>query len=376
LFAHSSSFAGKLVTNSAMPDKRLFVDWAHHELYCTLMLESRPTDRVSIRAKKNNNSDIQQEVSSRGQIYHETAQHWRTVIRMKLFAATAVMLALAVLGSRQGAAQTDASNPGRTGATSTLRASRIRMPGQGGMSVTSPPEADFGVSLGDNSQTTPAPFSDVATPGPCTSGGPGAVALSTFGGRGLSPTSGGLSPTNGFTTSGIGAASTASAPCNSVSSSSGVTGSLNFANSAAATASGANSSTPVSPVSSGLGKSTPATATTSPNTKGLGVTSLGTGGLGTTGLGTTGLGSLPGQSATLQTTNSPSIATQAETSCSGDLAAPALNSAALTARSLSGGVPDPALSLGGSATDAAQRLGGAAGVPAMPVPCPTTSTMP
>jgi hypothetical protein len=306
---------------------------------------------------------------------------------MKSFLTTAVIVSFTALGLGQSAAQTDTPSPGSIGATSPLGAdfgqtlgnSRISAPSQGGINATSPLGADFGQPLGDNSQTTPTPYSDIATPGPCTSGGPGAVALSPFDGSGLSTTSGGLSPTNGFTTSGIGAASATSTPCNSVSSSSGVTGSLNFANSAAATAtaSGANSSAPVSPVSSGLGKSTPATATTSPNTKGLGVTSLGTGGLGTTGLGTTGLGSLPAQSAsTLQTTNSPSSATQAETSCSGDLAALPVNPAVVTARSLGGGVPDLALSLGGSATDAAQRLGGAAGVPAIPVPCPTTSTMP
>jgi hypothetical protein len=228
--------------------------------------------------------------------------------------------------------------------------------------------------MGDNSQITPAPFSDATRPGPCTSGGPGAVALSPFDGNGLSRTSGGLSPTTGFPTPGIGAAN--SAPCNSVSTSSGVTGSLGCANSAATSVPSANASSPASPVSSGLGSSTPATATASPNTRGLGVTALGTSGLGATGLGTTGLGSLPAQSAsTLQTTNSPSMATQAETSCSGDLAASPLSPGTVTARSLSGGVPDPALSLGSSATDAAERLGGIASVPAT-VPCPTTSTMP
>ena len=304
---------------------------------------------------------------------------------MKSFLITAVIVSITALGLGQSAAQTDTPSPGTIGATSPLGAdfgqtlgnSPIGMPYPGGIGATSPLGADFGQPLGDNSQTTPTPYSDIATPGPCTSGGPGAVALSPFDGSGLSPTSGGLSPTTGFTTSGIGAESTASAPCNSVSSSSGVTGTLNFANSAATSAPSANASAPVSPVSSGLGSSTPATATTSPNTKGLGVTALGTSGLGTTGLGTTGLGSLPGQSAsTLQTTTSPSTATQAETSCSGDLAAPPVNPSTVTAQSLSGGVPDPAQSLGGSATDAAQRLGGTARVPAMPVPCPTTSTMP
>jgi hypothetical protein len=249
------------------------------------------------------------------------------------------------------------------------------MPSPGGIGATSSLGADFGQPPGDNSQTTPAPYTDVVNPAPCTSGGPGAVALSTFGGGGLNPTSGGLSPTTGFTTSCIGAESTASTPCNSVSSSSGITGTLNSANSAATTAPSANA--PASPVSLGLGSPTTATATTSPNTKGLGVTALGTSGLGTTGLGTAGLGSLPSQSAsTLQMTTSPSTATQAETSCSGDLAAPPVNPNIVTAQSLSGGVPDPAQSLGGSATDAAQRLGGTARVPAMPVPCPTTSTMP
>ena len=217
------------------------------------------------------------------------------------------------------------------------------MPSPGGIGATSPLGADFGQPLGDNSQTTPAPYTDVANPAPCTSGGPGAVDLSTFGGGGLSPTSGGLSPTTSFTTSGIGAASTASAPCNSVSSSSGVTGILNSANSAATTAASANASAPVSPVSSGLGSPTTATATTSPNTKSLGVTGLGTSGLGTTGLGTTGLGSLPTQSgSTLQARTSASIATQSETSCSGDLGTPPASTTTATARSLSGGVPDPA----------------------------------
>jgi hypothetical protein len=304
---------------------------------------------------------------------------------MKPLLAAAMILAATVLGAGESEAQTDTSSPGSIGATSPLGAdfgqtlgnSPTGMPSQSGIGATSPLGADFGQPVGDNSQTTPTPFIDAARPGPCTSGGPGAVALSTFDGSGLSPTSGGLSPTTGFTTSGIGAESTASAPCNSVSSSSGVTGYLNSANSAATIAPSANASSPASPVSLGLGRPAPATANTSPNTKGLGVTALGTSGLGTTGLGTTGLGSLPGQSAsTLQTTTSPSTATQAETSCSGDLAAPPVNPGTVTAQSLSGGVPDPAQSLGGSATDAAQRLGGTARVPAMPVPCPTTSTMP
>ena len=303
---------------------------------------------------------------------------------MKSFVTAAVIVSITALGLCQSAAQTDTSSPGSIGATSPLGAdfgqtsgnSRIRMPSPGGIGATSSLGADFGQPIGDNSQTTSAPFTDAVRPGPCASGGPGAVALSTFDGSGLSPTSGGLSPTTGFTTSGIGAESTALAPCNSISSSSGVTGTLNSANSAATNAPSANASSPASPVSLGLGSSTPATATASPNTKGLGVTGLGTSGLGTTGLGTTGLGSLPGQSAsTLQTTTSPSTATRAETSCSGDLAAPPVNPSTVTAQSLSGGVPDPAQSLGGSATDAAQRLGGTARVPAMPVPCPTTSTM-
>jgi hypothetical protein len=299
------------------------------------------------------------------------------------------MLVLAVLGSRQGAAQ--------SGATSTLPSIEATSPlgadfGQalgnspsaaqtgtsssGVIGPTSPLGADFGQPLGDNSQTTPVPFADVANPQPCMSGGPGAVALSPFNGGALSPTSGGLSSTTGFTTSGIDAESAASARCNSVSSSSGVTGTQNSANSAATTASSANASSPVSPVPLGLGNSMPVTATTSPNTKGLGVTGLGTSSLGTTGLGTTGLGSLSSQSvSTLQAGTSASIATQSGTSCSADLGTPPVSNTPPSARSLSGGVPDPAQSLGGSATDAAQRLGGTARTPAMPVPCPTT-TMP
>jgi hypothetical protein len=109
----------------------------------------------------------------------------------------------------------------------------------------------------------------------------------------------------------------------------------------------------------------------------LGVTALGTSGLGTTGLGITGLGSLPSQSGSaLQIGTSASTATRSETSCFGDLGTPPANTSTVTARSLSGGVPDPARRLGSSATDAAQRLGGTARVPVTPVPCTTTSTIP
>jgi hypothetical protein len=82
---------------------------------------------------------------------------------------------------------------------------------------------------------------------------------------------------------------------------------------------------------------------------------------------------LPTQSGSaLQRGASPSTATRAETSCSGDLGIPPASTTTVTARSLSGGVPDPAQGLGSSTTDAAQRLGGTARIPAMPVPCPAT----
>src|ERR1700733_162639 len=130
---------------------------------------------------------------------------------MKSFLAAAVLLAITALGVGQSAAQTGESGPGSVGATSPLG-------------------ADFGQTPGNNSQITPAPFTNSA---PCTSDGSGATGLSTFDG-------GGLSPTTGFTTSGIGAESSMSTPCNSVSSSSGITGTLNSANSAATTAPSAN----------------------------------------------------------------------------------------------------------------------------------------
>jgi hypothetical protein len=245
---------------------------------------------------------------------------------MKSFLAAAVLLAATALGVGHSAAQTGTSSPGSLGTTSPLG-------------------SDFGQTPGNNSQITPAPFTN---PAPC-SDGSGAAALSSFDGAGLSPTT-------SFTTSGVGAEST-STPCNSVSSS-GVT---SAPNSAATTTSGANSSSMPSSASSSLGSS--------PNT---GVTALGTNGLGTTGLGTTSLGSLPTQSGSpLQTATSPSTATQSETTCSGDLATPPTSTG--TAQSLSGGVPDPAQSLGRSMTDAAQRLGGTATLPVTPVPCPTTT---
>src|SRR5271156_112570 len=281
---------------------------------------------------------------------------------MKSFLITAVILSITALGPGQSAAQTDTPSLGGMGATSPLGADLSQSPGNfpsaaqtGASSVgaTSPLGADFGQTPGNNSQTTPAPFAGVANATPCTSGGPSAAALSTFDGGGLSPTSGGLSPTTSFTTSGtpagLGAESSTSAPCNSVSSS-GVVSPPN----SATTTSSANSSASASSASSSVGSPTTATANSSPNTAGLGVTALGTSGLGTTGLGTTGLGLLPTQSgSTLQTATSPLTATQAETSCSGELVAPPTSTSTVTAQSLSGGVPDPAQSLGGSAIDAA-----------------------
>ena len=301
---------------------------------------------------------------------------------MKSFLAAAVMLIITALGVGQGAAQTGTTSTlPSIGATSPLGADFGQVPGNspsaaqtgtsstGSIGPTSPLGSDFGQPPGNNSQTVPAPFTGVASPAPCTSGDPGAAALSTFDGGTLSPTSGGLSPTTSFTPSGIGVESSASAPCNSVSSSSGVTGTLN---SAATSTSSANSSGSASSASSSPG-STPTTSS-SPNTAGLGVTGLGTSGLGTTGLGTAGLGSLPSQSgSTVQTATSPSTAAQSETSCSGDLSAPPTSTSTVTAQSLSGGVPDPAQSLGGSAIDAAQQLGGTASLPRTPVPCPTTT---
>src|SRR3984957_6775546 len=166
---------------------------------------------------------------------------------MKSFLAAAVLLAITALGVGQSAAQTGASSPGSVGVTSPLgadfgqtsgnspSAAQTGTPSPGGIGATSPLGADFGQTPGNNSQITPAPFTN---PAPCTSDGSGATGLSTFDGAGLSPISGGLSPTTGFTTSGIGAESSMSTPCNSVSSS----GVMSAPNSAATTATSANSS--------------------------------------------------------------------------------------------------------------------------------------
>ena len=303
------------------------------------------SDRRAAPAPASNGEPI---VASRGPPPHTSR---RTVIQMKSFRAAAVILAITALGVGQSAAQTGATSPG-------------------GMRATSPLGMDFGQTP-DNSQSTTATTAGAANPAPCTSGGPGAAALSTFDG-------GGLSPTTSFMSSGmpagLGVESSTSAPCNSVSSS----GVMSAPNSAATSAPNTNSSASASSASSSVGSPTTATANSSPNTKSLGVTALGTSGLGTTGLGTTGLGSLPTQSGSaLQTGTSASTATRSETSCSGDMGTPPVNPSTVTARSLSGGVPDPAQRLGSSSIDAAQRLGGTARVPVTPVPCPTTtSTIP
>src|SRR5580704_5751274 len=157
---------------------------------------------------------------------------------MKSFLAAALLLATTALGVGQSAAQTGASSPGSVGTTSPLgsdfgqafgnspSAAQTGVSSPGGVGATSPLGADFGQTPGNNSQITPAPFTN---PAPCASGGSGA--LGAFDG-------GGLSPTTGFTTSGIGAESTMSTPCNSVSSS----GVMSAPNSAATTATTANSS--------------------------------------------------------------------------------------------------------------------------------------
>src|ERR1700744_5552068 len=165
---------------------------------------------------------------------------------MKSFLAAAVLLAITALGVGQSAAQTGESGPGSVGETSPLgadfgqtsgkspSAAQSGTPRPGDVGVTSPLGADFGQTPGNTSQITPAPFTNSA---PCTSDGSGATGLSTLDGGGLSPTSGGLSPTTRFTTAGIGAASSMSTRCNSVSSS----GVMSAPNSAATTATSANS---------------------------------------------------------------------------------------------------------------------------------------
>src|SRR6476620_4155917 len=132
---------------------------------------------------------------------------------MKSFFAAAVLLAITALGVSQSAAQTGASSPGSIGATSPLgadfgqasgnspSAALTGTPSPGGVGVTSPLGANFGQTPGNNSQFTPAPFTN---PAPCGDAS-GAAGLSTFDGAGLSPISGGLSPTTSFTTSGVGA---------------------------------------------------------------------------------------------------------------------------------------------------------------------------
>jgi hypothetical protein len=269
---------------------------------------------------------------------------------MKLLLAAALMLAL---GIGQSAAQTGAPSSG----------GMVSAPSSGGMGATSPLGADFSRIPG-NSQSAVVPYSGTVNPAPCSTGNPSTAALPIFDGAGFNlSTSSAASGLPGNPAAGA----RTSAPCNSVSSSGVVTA----PNSAVTTAPSANSSSSSS-ASSSLESPMAAAASGSPNTASLGVTALGTGGLGTTALGTTGLGSVPTQPSTLQTSTSPSTATQSETSCSGDLGTPPAST--VTAQSLSGGVPNPAQSLRGSTTDAARRLGGTATVPVTPVPCPTTST--
>src|ERR1700719_1013602 len=155
---------------------------------------------------------------------------------MKFFLPAAVLLATTALGVGHSAAQTGTSSPGSVGTTSPLgsdfgqtfgnspSAAQTGVSSPGGIGATSPLGANFGQTPGNNSQITPAPFTN---PAPC-SDGSRATRLSTFDGAGLSPTSGGLSPTTSFTPSGVGAESTTSTPCNSVSSS-GVTSAPNSA---------------------------------------------------------------------------------------------------------------------------------------------------
>ena len=163
----------------------------------------------------------------------------RTVIPIKFFHAAAVMLAITALGVGQSAAQTGAPSPGGIGATSPLG-------------------ADFGQTSGDDSKALVRRRCQSRALYKRTSWRGRAIHIQW---RRTEPNERSFT-TSGFTTSGLGAASGTSTPCNSVSSS-GVT---STPNSAATTTPSANSSSSASSASSSFESPTTATANSSPNT--------------------------------------------------------------------------------------------------------------
>ena len=242
---------------------------------------------------------------------------------MKSFLAAAVVLAIITIGIGQSAAQTS-------------------VPMSGGMGATSPLGADFSTPAA-GSQSTAIPYSGIVNATPCSTGNPGTAALSTFDGGGINLST--SSPTPGLLGA-VGAGTSTSVPCNSVSSS-GVMSSSNSSGTAATSSSSSSSSS--------SGTSATATANSALDAAGLAAAGIGTNGLGATGLGTAGLGitrlgSVTGS--TSQTSTASTAATDSLTAC------PDLSGTAGTTES--GTVSDPALS---AIPDPAQTLGGSASLP-------------
>jgi hypothetical protein len=229
-------------------------------------------------------------------------------MQMKPFHAAAVILAVAAFGVGQSAAQTTATVPGSIGATSPLG-------------------AGFSDPAG-SSQSAAVPYSGSVNLAPCSAGTPVMPALPTFDGVGMNLAT---SSEVGAMPGAVGAATTTSVPCNSVSTS-GVMSSSN------------NSGT-----------------TANVGIAGLGINDLGTTGLGTTGLGTVGLGTIQPSSVTASASQ-PSMSSTVANGSQSPCAAP--------------GGPAPNLPQSGSVAipDPAQTLGGSASVPSMPCPNPGPAT--
>jgi hypothetical protein len=244
---------------------------------------------------------------------------------MKNLLAAAITLGAIALGASDGTAQTSQAAPGSAGSMSPV-------------GMTSPLGTGSAGSISDPQGVT-LPYSTTTNPGPCATASQATGTLPAFDGGGIT-----LSTNSALA---AGAGTSASAPCDSVSTSGVV--------SSSATAAATSAAIP-------------------------GATAAVVAGLGASALGSTGLGAGLGSSSTMPTSTSPATSTTASSLpryCSEATAGGSAASVNLYGESTSstgaggyggGSVPNRTQGVAGGVYDPAQSLGGEAGLPPI-VPC-------
>jgi hypothetical protein len=235
--------------------------------------------------------------------------------------------------------------------------------------MTSPLDAGTGVSTADAQGSADLSLG-IENPMPCSGGPSGSAVVSTFDGGGIIAPSSGMP---GASAAGASALATpgASGNCSAQASTSasGITSASN------PTSSSSSSSSSLSSAPSGSASATDSGTNSAAGVATGATSSLGTAGLGAMALGATALGAVSKGSGNglEQTASLPALVNTNGSTCAPASGATSLST--LSAKSLSGTVPDPAQGLGSTNFNPAQTLAGAASVPEVDdAPCPETAT--